>query len=110
MFLYHKWLELPLQTRVRIANEFGIIKRTSTHVFDNVVQSDGYDIKEVEQALNLNALQQKLDTTETDLNILWEWLVNGKPVIPVASEPVPLTTSPVTTSEIIKKKRGKKNK
>lgn len=121
MFLYHKWLELPLQTRVKIANDFGIIKKTSTHVFNNVVQSDGYDIKDVEQALNLDALQKKFNTTETDLAVLWEWLVNGKPEFSASQGTEPISIDPRTISSTInvekslksfskKKKNARKNK
>jgi hypothetical protein len=80
MFLYHKWLELDLATRNKIASDFNIKKKNSTHVQDNVVVSDGYLIKDVEEALNIDALQKKLGTDETDMQILWEYLIYGKPI------------------------------
>lgn len=50
-FLYSRWLALPLHIRVKIATEFGIAKTGSTHVVDNRIESDGYNIKTVEAAL-----------------------------------------------------------
>lgn len=50
-FLYSRWLALPLSTRVKLATEFGIAKTGSTHVVDNRVESDGYNINTVEAAL-----------------------------------------------------------
>lgn len=84
MFLYHKWLELPLSTRNKIAGEFNIQKKNSTHVVDNIVQSDGYLVKDIEEALNIDAIQKRYNTEETDMVILWDYVVNGKPE-PVAS-------------------------
>jgi len=113
-FLYSKWLELDLPTRHRIAQEFGIVKRNSTHVQDNVVVSDGYLIKEVEQALNLDAMQRVLNTSETDMAILWDILVNSTPVsksetapLQVSSEDVEPKIEEVNTIEDKPKKHGK---
>lgn len=50
-FLYSRWLELSLATRQVIAREFGIAKSGPTHVQDNRIVSDGFDIKTVESAL-----------------------------------------------------------
>lgn len=83
MFLYHQWLQLPITTRIRIASDFGIEKKGSTHVQDNVVQSDGYLVKDVEQALNVDALQKKLNTKVTDMAVLWEMLINPPVVLDV---------------------------
>lgn len=49
--MYSKWLALPLSTRQAIAKELGIAKTGSTHVVDNRIESDGYNIKTVEDAL-----------------------------------------------------------
>lgn len=54
MFLYSKWLSLPLPTRIAIAKELGIAKVGSTHVVDNRVESDGYPMRDVEAALERN--------------------------------------------------------
>ncbi len=106
MFLYHKWLELPIQTRIRIASEFGIIKKGSTHVVDNQIQSDGYSVKDVEQALNVDAIQQKLGTNETDMAKLWELLISP-PQSNVVLD-VPIITIP--RRNYVRKNKAKKNK
>lgn len=51
MFTFSKWLELPLSIRIKLATHYGVVKKGSTHVFDSKVQSDGYDIKDVETML-----------------------------------------------------------
>jgi len=76
MFLYSKWIDLSISTRHAIASEFGIIKRGSTEVVANVIKSDGYLVREVEAALNIDALQRYLKTDCIDLPQLWEWLVD----------------------------------
>lgn len=76
MFLYHQWTELNINTRHKIAAQFGIVKKGSTEVVDNQIKSDGYAVKEIEQALNLDALQTFLDTQETDIAKLWVMLVD----------------------------------
>ena len=76
MFLYHQWLSLPISTRIKIANQFGIAKRGSTEVFDNQIKSDGYLVKEVEEALNIDAIQKYLGVSETNMTTLWTWLVD----------------------------------
>lgn len=56
MFLYSQWCELPLTTRIKIADKFGIQKTGSTHVQDNVVVSDGYNMKEVEKYMSQESI------------------------------------------------------
>ena len=73
---FSNWLALPLSTRQKIATEFNIAKRGSTHVVDNKIQSDGYLVHEVENALTVEALQLYLGMMdEKDMNVLWERLV-----------------------------------
>ena len=69
--MYHAWMNLPLTTRYEIASQFGIIKKNPTHVFDNVVKDDGFIIKDIEEALTIDALQKYLGNTETDHTLLW---------------------------------------
>lgn len=91
MFLYSKWLSLPLQTRHAIARQFNIVKRGSTEVFNNEVKHDGYVISEVEGTLNIDALQKYLSVDETDMAKLFEWMVakiEGKDIMGLVSEPV----------------------
>lgn len=74
-FLYSHWLKLPVSTRTIIATALSIAKTSPTHVQDNVVVNDGYKIQDVENALNLDALQKYLNSDETDFNILWDLLI-----------------------------------
>lgn len=76
MMLYSQWQQLPLSTRIKIASAFGIEKKGSTEVFNDTIKSDGYFIKDIEMALNINALQLYIGTQETDHQVLWEYLVN----------------------------------
>lgn len=87
MILYHQWLNVPLHTRIKIAEQFGIVKKGSTHVVGNEIQSDGYLIKDVETALSKEALQTYLNTPEQDHAVLFNMLVyrmeGGAPVLEV---------------------------
>ena len=77
MILYSKWLDLPITTRIKIAEQFGIVKRGSTEVFNNTIKSDGFLIKEIETALAVGALQNYVDEPkETDLVVLWNLMLN----------------------------------
>lgn len=116
MFLYHHWLELPLSTRIKIAMQFGITKKGSTHVVDNVIQSDGFLVKDVEQSLNVDAIQTYLDTEVTDLKLLWDMLVakiEGRVLFEpatatmVTGTPMPLETMTATSSTLPAKKKTK---
>lgn len=75
MILYSSWLKLPIHIRHKIAADFGIVKKGSTHVFNNEIQSDGFLIHEVEAALSVEALQAFLGTRETDHITLWNEMV-----------------------------------
>lgn len=91
MFLYSHWQNLSLPTRAKIASEFGIVKKGPTEVFANTIKSDGYFIKDIEEALTLNNLQNYLGTSETDHDVLWNYLVDkveGRNVVLVESEPI----------------------
>ena len=92
LFLYGRWLELPITTRVQIADRFGIIKRGSTEVFENRIVNDGYVITEIEGALNIDALQKYLAVEDTDMLILWDKMlarIEGREYEPPAPEVVP---------------------
>lgn len=69
-------MQLTLSTRIKLANQFGIVKRGSTEVFNDTIKSDGYLIKEVEQALNIDAIQKYLGVNETDMLTLWMWMID----------------------------------
>lgn len=76
MFLFSHWLNLNINTRHKIAAQFGIVKRGSTEVVDNVISNDGYKVKDIEEALNIDALQTYLNTQEADMTKLWVMLIN----------------------------------
>ncbi len=76
MFFYSHWLELPIQTRIKIAQQFGIIKKGSTEVVGNQIKSDGYQIKDIEAGLSTEKLQAYVGLETFDLKILWEMMVN----------------------------------
>lgn len=103
---YHKWLELPISTRIKIASDFNIIKKGATEVFNNQIKSDGYLIKDVETALSLSAIQAYLGTNETDIEILWGYLIDK------IEGRIPQTPLKVETiiEPIIKNKRGRPKK
>ncbi len=112
MILYSRWCELPLSTRHKIAGEFGIIKKGPTHVADNVVRDDGYAVKDIEAALTMHSLQKYLGTSETDVTVLWSYLVDkmeGRDIqIMDISTPVEIVEK---KEEIINiKKRGRPSK
>ncbi len=76
MILYSQWLSLPITTRQKIAHEFGIKKTGPTHVNNNMVQSDGYELKDIESKLIVNNLQTYLLSDESDISKLWTMMVD----------------------------------
>lgn len=118
MFYYSLWTSLSLPTRHAIASKFNIVKRGPTHVDSNVVVSDGYDMKEVENSLSPETIQAYLETVEQDAAILWEMLVakaEGRetPVveIPVTKEAFETLKAIVDEpAEVPKKKGGRPKK
>lgn len=89
MFLYTSWRNTPINTRIKIAESFGLIKKKSTHVSDNKVIDDGYLIEDVESVINIDRLQQYTGSDSTDMVILWDLMIDkveGKVVI--QAEPI----------------------
>lgn len=70
MFLYSKWLDLPLSTRHEIAKIFGIVKKGSTEVHSNVIKSDGYGIRDIENALTIEVMQKYLASKSESIDVL----------------------------------------
>ena len=106
MFLYSQWLNLPLTTRATIATAFGIAKTGPTHVQDNRVVSDGYDVRTVEANLNVDSLQKYLASDEPDMAKLWKLLVDkteGREVVAEVEKPVETVEETAPTT----KKRGR---
>ena len=109
MFLYHKWLSLPLYVRADIAQKFGIAKVNPTHVADNKVINDGYLIKDVESALSVENIQKFLETKEDDMSVLFAMLITkieGKEA--PLSEDKPVVEKPV--KKVVKKVTKTKKK
>ncbi len=75
MFLYSHWRNLSLSTRIVIANALGIAKIGPTHVSNNVIESDGYKIDDVERALNVDKLQEYTGSDSTDMQVLFDLTV-----------------------------------
>ena len=121
MFLYSSWRNLPISTRIQIAEALGIKKVGPTHVRDNVVESDGYVIGDVEAALNVDKLQAYLGTDERDLNTLFKKLVDkvegnvdttvdAPVVIPSVGEEVSVNGIPMEPVVEKPKRRGRPKK
>jgi hypothetical protein len=87
---YSLWMGTPFITRVKIAQQFGIAKLRATHVSDNVVVDDGYNAKDIESAMNVEAMQAFLESKDTDVDTLFALVVERieNPVITVVSEPI----------------------
>lgn len=106
------WMKTPLGTRIKIAQEFGITKHRATHVADNQVIDDGYNMVEIEKALSVEKLQNFLHSSELEITILFQNLVDvmeGKVAILVNQviEPeVLVVESPLNEEEFSKSMKG----
>jgi hypothetical protein len=113
MFLYSKWLSLPLSKRIELANKLGVAKVRSTHVANDVIVDDGYVISDIEGALTVEAMQALTGSKSTDVLVLWELLI-AEPAVEVVAE---TPAAPEVTQEekkeakieVIKKVTPKKN-
>ena len=99
---YSKWLSIPLYLRAKIAHEFGIAKVRSTHVSDNQVVDDGYNLHDIENTLTKERLETFLNTKSDDMNVLMDLLVDWadgryQPTVEVV-EPTLETPEPVITT------------
>lgn len=90
---YTKWLALGLGTRVKLAQVFGIAKLRSTHVSDNHVMDDGYNIKDVENAMSVPSLQTYLNSAETDIIVLFQMAIDK-----VEGKTTPIIDEAIVTS------------
>jgi len=61
---------------MKIAEALGIQKLRSTHVSDNRVVDDGYNLNDVENAIKVIPMQQYLNSTETDVFKLFQTLID----------------------------------
>ena len=74
--MYSKWMALPLSTKGKLAQQFGIPKNGAIEVYANTIKSDGFLVHDIENALTLDSMQKFLGTEETDVTILWDYLIN----------------------------------
>jgi hypothetical protein len=118
--MYSVWLSTAINTRHKIAAIFKIPKTGATHVVDNRIDNDGYNVKDIEEKLNKEALQKYLVTDEQDMAKLFSMLVDcvENPIIKYPTEfsdtklePLPNPVIPVEVVPIIeahiKKKLGR---
>lgn len=111
MLLYSYWMRLSLPSRHALASKLGIPKKGPTHVVSNHIQSDGYDIKDVEEALSVEKLQSVLSSSEADPEKLLDKLVGVIEGRDQESISVPVeTVPPVIAVETTKPKRGRPKK
>lgn len=86
---YSKWLSLSLSTRVKIAQRLGIAKTGSTHVVNNIVESDGYKVYDVENAIAASGIDFDVLVAEAE----------GVIVTPKAVEPQSPMAQPIEAAE-----------
>lgn len=112
IFLYSHWIALPLPTRHEIARQFGIVKKSPTHVFDNVVKDDGFLVKDIESALTIEAIQKYLGTNDTDMVLLWNCMVDkieGRGMEFVENI-IPQETPSIESNKKVTKKKNEKRR
>lgn len=104
------WLALPLTTRAKMAAELNIPKVRSTSVINNVVTDDGYNVKDVEEALKVIPLQNALqDWTEMNVDVLFKKVVDKiEERVEIVSAPIEIVFAPSAfIVESTPKKRGR---
>ena len=108
MLAYSKWLSLPLHTRIKIATTFKIPKLRSTHVANDQILDDGYNVNDIEQALSVESLQEYLGIKESDMLTLFNALVDKiegkespKPVIQATPEATPIPIEVIKNEPIV---------
>jgi hypothetical protein len=110
MIQYSKWLSLPLTTRQKIAGQFGITQVSSIEVFANTVKSDGYLVKDIEDALTREKMEAYIGRKSDSITDLFEWVVqkiDGKYIEPIT---VPGITTSNLTEVNIKPHESKKSR
>lgn len=65
-----------MATRSKIAEAFGFIKVRPTHVVNNEIADDGFNVKDIEAAITVEKLQHFLQSLESDLDKLFDLLVD----------------------------------
>lgn len=102
MFLYSAWSKLPLPTRAKLAEQFGFAKTGPTHVANDQIVSDGYKLEDVERALNVDAIQKFTGVEDTDMQTLWDLMVNrieSPIVVDVAEKEAPRSSKGIKNKQ-----------
>lgn len=73
--LYSRWHELPLHVRALLGAEFGFTKTGPTHVVNNRVEQDGFNLHEVEACLTKERIEAYVHTSSDDLHELWDLMI-----------------------------------
>lgn len=102
MFLYSSWLQLPLATRFKLADAFSIPKKGATEVFSNTISKDGYEVKDIEEKMTVEAMQDYLGLVDggEDVNQLFTMVVekiNYVPLPPIVQQEVVTKTTVTET-------------
>jgi hypothetical protein len=105
-------MQVPIATRHKLAEVFGFKKVRSTHVSNDIVVDDGFNIKDIEDALTVEKMQDYTFSTETDMGILFGLTVDkaeGKlpPVIEPTPEATPIPIETISTNKHAKAKKRK---
>lgn len=104
---YSQWVALPLSTRVKIAQLFGIAKTGSTHVVGNEIVLDGYKIQDVEATLSSEAVREYVGADADPASfiaLLAAKVENPGPtgVVSLETEPAP---APKKAKKVTKRKK-----
>jgi hypothetical protein len=96
IFFYSKWLELPLATRQKLAQVFNIPKTGATEVSSNIIVKDGYAVKDIEEKMSIEAMQDYLGAVDggDDLSVLFDQVVEKAIYVP---------TPPMISQEVVVK-------
>lgn len=106
MFSYSKWLELPITTRIAIATKFGIAKVGPTHVVNDKVVQDGYDLRTLESVFSPEKMREVTGLDESDPSAVFDVFV-----VKALEEPKIIESKPITQPEVATpKKRGRPKK
>jgi len=104
-FLYSHWLVLPITTRHKIAEAFGIQKKGSTEVVQNVIKSDGFLIQDIELKLTPEAMRNYVGSNSEDMMWLWKAMVDKAEGREVAKSNIDTTQEAkvlITPKELLK--------
>lgn len=76
MIPYSLWLNTSVGTRHKLAEIFGFKKVRTTHVSNNEVIDDGFELKDIEGAMTVPNLQGYLGVNGTDIILLFKMAVD----------------------------------